>query len=54
MRKMGLSIIPKPHVMEEHVVEQMRKIPGCIVPLMEYWIEHDHHTGSDFDMKHIH
>lgn len=54
MRKLGLSIIPKLHGMEEHAVKQMRKMHGGIIPLMEHWIKHFHQTGSNFDMTHRH
>lgn len=51
IRKLGLSITPKLHGMEDHVVNQMRNIKGGIAPLMEYWIEHYHQIGSKFDRK---
>jgi polyhydroxyalkanoate synthesis regulator protein len=51
IRKLGLSITPKLHGMEDHVVNQMRNIKGGIGPLMEYWIEHYHQIGSKFDRK---
>jgi hypothetical protein len=53
-RKLKLSITPKLHGMEKHVVDQMKRIPGGIALLMEYWIEKYHQTGSTFDRKHRH
>ena len=54
IRGFELSITPKIHGIETHVVAQMRTIPGGIVRLMEYWMEHYHQTGSNFDNKHKH
>ena len=36
---MGISITPKMHGMEMHVVNQMQDIPGGIGQMMEHWIE---------------
>ena len=44
MRKMGLSITPKFNRVEDHVVEQIRKIAGGTTPSMEYWFNHFHRT----------
>ena len=54
IRGFGLSITPKIRGIESHVVSQMRTIPGGIARLMEYWMEHYHQTGSNFDVKHRH
>lgn len=54
VRDFELSITPKIHGIEAHVVAQMRAIPGGIARLMEYWMEHYHQTGSNFDNKHRH
>jgi hypothetical protein len=50
-RQLEVSITPKNHGMEDHVVDQMRRIPGGIAHLMEYWVEQYHQTGSKFDRK---
>lgn len=50
MREMGISITPKMHGMEQHVVSQMRNIPGGIRKLMEHWIEQYHQIGYRFDV----
>ena len=54
IRGFDLSITPKIHGIEAHVVAQMRAIPGGISRLMEYWMEHYHQTGSNLDNKHRH
>ena len=54
IRELQLSITPKLHGVEAHIVAQMRAIPGGIAQLMEYWMEHYHQTGSNFDSKHRH
>lgn len=51
MRDMGISITPKAHGMEDHVVKQMAKVPGGIGNLVEHWIEKYHQEGYKFDMK---
>lgn len=51
LRLMGISITPKMHGMECHVVNQMRTIPGGIGRLMEHWIEQYHQIGFRFDMS---
>jgi hypothetical protein len=48
--ELGLSITPKLHGVEDHIVDQMRRIPGGIAHLMEYWVKY-HQTGSKFDRK---
>jgi hypothetical protein len=50
MRYMGVSITPKMHGMEKHVVNQMRTSPGGIGRLVEHWIEHYHQVGYRFDV----
>jgi hypothetical protein len=50
MRKMGVSITPKMHGMEKHVVNQMRATRGGIGRLVEHWIEHYHQVGYRFDV----
>jgi hypothetical protein len=49
-RGMGISITPKMHGMEMHVVNQMQDIPGGIGRMMEHWIEQYHQTGYRFDV----
>jgi hypothetical protein len=49
MRKLNFSITPKLHVMECHVVHQMRTIPGGLAFLHEQWIEHYHQKGHKND-----
>ena len=48
---MDLSIPPKAHGMEDHVMMQMTTIRGGIGELIEYWIEQYHQTGFKYDMK---
>jgi len=50
MRDMGLSITPKMHGMEKHVVNQMRATRGGIGRLVEHWIEHYHQVGYRYDV----
>ena len=49
--QMGLSVTSKAHGMENHVVGQMRSIPGGIGKSMENWVEQYHQTGYRFDMS---
>ena len=49
-RQMGMSITPKMHSMEMHVVNQMRTTPGGIGKHMEHWIEQYHQIGYRFDV----
>ena len=51
MRSMEMSITPKAHGMEDHVVNQMRKIPGGIVRMIEHWVERYHQVGFKYDDK---
>ena len=50
-RKMKMSITPKLHGMEMHVVNQMRTTPGGIGKHMEHWIEQYHQIGYRFDVS---
>ena len=50
IRDMGVSITPKMHGMEKHVVKQMLATPGGIGRLVEHWIEHYHQVGYRFDV----
>ena len=50
-RRMGLSVTPKAHGMEHHVVPQMRRIPGGIGKLMENWVEQYHQDGYRYDVS---
>ena len=50
LRFMNISITPKMHGMECHVVDQMRNILGGIGKLMEHWMEQYHQIGFRFDM----
>jgi len=47
---MEVSITPKMHGMECHVVDQIRHTLGGIGRLMEHWIEQYHQIGFRFDM----
>jgi hypothetical protein len=51
-RELGLSITPKLHGMEDHVIQQMRTYPGGIAMLIESWVEQYHQTGYGLDVKH--
>jgi hypothetical protein len=44
-RRMGISVMPKMHGMEMHVVNQMGNTPGGIGRMMEHWIEQYHQIG---------
>jgi len=50
MRRMGISVTPKMHGMEKHIVMQMQTIPGGIGRLMEHWIEQYHQIGYRLDL----
>ena len=49
-RVMGLSVTPKLHGLECHVVQQMRSFGG-IVELLEYWVEQEHQIGNRKDIN---
>ena len=51
MRRMGMSITPKAHGMEDHVVNQMRRIRGGIMRMIEHWVERYHQIGYKYDDK---
>ena len=50
-RKMKMSITPKGHGMEAHVVDQMRCTPGGISMMIGHWVEKYHHIGIKYDDK---
>ncbi len=50
MRRMSISVTPKMHGMEKHIVMQMQSIPSGIGRLMEHWIEQYHQIGYRFDL----
>jgi hypothetical protein len=49
-QRMDISITPKMHNMEMHVINQMQNIPGGIGRMMEHWIEQYHQIGYQFDV----
>jgi hypothetical protein len=49
-RELGLSVTPKLHGLECHVVAQMRAWGG-IKLLLEYWVEHEHQIGNRMDTQ---
>lgn len=52
IREMGiLSVTPKVHGMEDHVVGQMKDIEGGIGDLGEHWVELYHQTGYRYDVR---
>lgn len=51
LRKLGMSIIPKLHGMEAHLVSQMRHVKGGICKLVEHWVEHYHQVGHRYDIS---
>jgi len=51
LRKLGMSIIPKLHGMEAHIVSQMRHIRGGICKLVKHWVEHYHQVGYRYDIS---
>ena len=46
LRKMNLSVTVKSHRVEDHLLYQMKKIPGGISKLIEQWVEKYHQVGS--------
>ena len=46
-----MSITPKAHGMEDHVVNQMRRIRGGIMRMIEHWVERYHQIGYKYDDK---
>ena len=50
-RKLGLSVIPKYHGAEAHIVKQMRDTKGGLHEFDEQWMEQYHQTGYQFDMS---
>ena len=50
MRKLNFSITPKLHVVETHIVYQMRTVPGFAY-MLEQWIEHYHQIGHRMDVQ---
>ena len=51
LRKLDMSIIPKLHGMEAHLVRQMRHVHGGICKLVEHWVEHYHQVGYRYDVS---
>ena len=49
LRSMGLTVPPKAHGMEHHVIPQMRRIQGGILKMLEHWVEQYHQTGYKYD-----
>ena len=50
-RSMGISVLPKHHGCEAHIVKQMREVLGGLFEFDESWTEQYHQTGYQFDMK---
>jgi hypothetical protein len=50
-RELKFKVTHKTHCMEKHVVDQMRRVKGGIVKLIEHWAEHYHQIGYRYDMK---
>ncbi|EJK52479.1 hypothetical protein THAOC_28237 [Thalassiosira oceanica] len=50
-RGMGLSITPKGHDVEDHLVKQMRAVPGGLFDFDESWGEQLHQSGSSNDQR---
>ena len=50
-RELGLSVIPKYHGAEAHIVQQMRNTKGGLHEFDESWMEQYHQTGYQFDMS---
>lgn len=48
-RALGLSVTPKLHGLECHVVPQMRSFGG-MKELLEYWVEQEHQIGNRKDI----
>ena len=51
IRQMGMSITPKAHGMEDHVVNQMRHTRGGVSRMIEHWVERYHQVGYRYDTQ---
>ena len=51
MQRMDMTITPKVHGMESHVVLQMKRTPEGIVKMIEHWVEQYHQVGYNYDDK---
>ena len=49
MKQMGFSITPKLYGLEDHLVYQMRTIPGGIAQLIEHWVEQYHQEATEME-----
>ena len=50
-RSMGISVLPKHHGTEAHLVKQMRDVKGGLFEFDESWTEQYHQIGYQFDVK---
>ena len=50
-RSMGISVLPKHHGTEAHLVKQMRDVKGGLFEFDESWTEQYHQIGYQFDIK---
>ena len=50
-RTMEMSVIPKYHGTEAHLVKQMREVEGGLFEFDESWTEQYHQVGYQFDTK---
>ena len=50
-RGLGLSITPKGHDVEDHLVSQQRAVPGGLFDFDESWGEQLHQSGSSNDQR---
>ena len=48
---MDISVLPKHHGCEAHIVKQMREVVGGLFEFDESWTEQYHQVGYQFDVK---
>ena len=46
-----MSIIPKLHGIEAHLMRQLLKIKGGITRMIEHWVEQYHQVGRRYDLS---
>ncbi|EJK48031.1 hypothetical protein THAOC_33210 [Thalassiosira oceanica] len=51
LRKLNLSIIPKLHGMEAHLVKQLKLVGWGFGLMVEHWVEHYHQVGYRYDIS---
>ena len=51
LRKLNLSVIPKLHGMEAHLVNQLKLVGWGFGKMVEHWVEHYHQVGYRYDVS---